>query len=140
MTPILQDFYEASENLCRAFNKKYYYYEEDGEYYPRDDDFYMIGDMKTMGIDTVWMWDQYWDLSEIQTALINDIDSDTLWKWYDLYKEPVNEWKEPFINLWHFHLKECNKPMYTKEEIEASEKWLKEAKKIFKDALSKYKK
>ena len=140
MNPIIQDFYIASENLCRVFHKKYYHYEEDGEYEPRIDDFYMIGDCKCQGIDVVWIWDQYWELRDIQTAIINDIDRDTLWKWYDLHIDPVNEWKQEYVNLWHFHLREKNIPMYTKDEIEASEQAVKKANDIFQDALSKYKK
>lgn len=50
------------------------------------------------------MGDQCWDISDIYTAINNDIDRDILWKWYDQHQDPVNK-QEQFINLWTFWLK-----------------------------------
>jgi hypothetical protein len=45
---ILSMYYQASEELCKAFYEKYYWDKEDGEYYHHKDDWYMIGDMRNM--------------------------------------------------------------------------------------------
>ena len=67
------------------------------------------------------------------TALINNIDTEILWKWYSDHIE--NREENGFVNLWHYALRYKGKPLYTQEEIERSEKALKKAEKLFHDAI-----
>jgi len=139
-------YYQASEELCKAFYEKYYWDEEDGEYFHHKDDFYMIGDMKSQWLDTVWIGDQYWELTNIQTALINNMDKDIVWGWYDKYIDQYDhtkkneEWYKQWVNLWHYWLNKTWKPMYSKKEIEMGEKAVKKAQALFNKEIEKYKK
>lgn len=136
---IITDYITATEALCDAFYKKYYWSKEDGEYEKSVDDLYVIWGYRDMWPDIVWIGDQSWDISDIYTAIKNDIDQDILWKWYDQHQDLVSK-QEQFINLWTFWLKEIWKPMYSKEEIETSEKSAEKANKLFQDEISKYQK
>ena len=129
----LENYIIATELLIEEFYKKYYWDESDGEYQKHPDDWYAIGGYRDQWPDMVWIGDEIWSITDIYTALVNDMDHDLVWTWYDYNTE--NYGKEWWTNLWHWHLKSIKKPLYTQEDIERSERAVKKAKEIFHNAI-----
>jgi hypothetical protein len=93
---MIQEYNNALYTIINAFVEKYYTY-SDGSVA----DFDIIGINSNMHPWPVEIADYYRSISDIYTALLNDIPSDTLFERYD-YSLNQYELKEPIINLYSY--------------------------------------
>lgn len=95
----IQNYNNALYTIINAFVEKYYTYDDDSVA-----DFDIIGINSNMHPWPVEIADYFRSISDIYTALLNDIPSDTLFERYD-YSLNQYELKQPITNLYNYYLK-----------------------------------
>lgn len=99
-------------------------------YYPWAD-YFIIGEWSRLAPNVIGIADDFWNVDQMYEALLNDIPKDKLFEWYDYQLDQHLKNKE-VINLTTYC---CWMIIYTKEEVQESEKRAMKAKKILEESL-----
>ena len=98
MTPELKTLNDQIKKVATIFRDKYFKYGED--------DFHELEEIHYREEEMSWMygiWDLFFSISDMYTALYYNVTEDTLIEWYDYCMEQHYK-DEPCTNLKNYHL------------------------------------